>query len=134
MQVNIEQEWRRLLGSQAQRQVFKGLVPSKVGLKNVQCQKLGGAGNSQKIVFRNLEQALEDPSNDNITRLKNALLQWCRQFGEARMSQGNDVSMFEVIVTQRVQEAKAPAPELNRYEPFSTRKASIISRAVIGKK
>lgn len=135
MQVDLVKAWRALQKSQEQRQLLKGLVPSRVGLQNVSLERVSGAGNSQKVAFRNIDQALEDPSNQNITRLKDVLLHWCRRFGEARMEQGSDPKTFVVIVTKAVAEAvKAPAPELNRYEPFSTRKASIISRAVIGKK
>lgn len=136
MSLDLETEWRRLLKNNEQRLILKGLVPSQVGLNDVSLQRLGGAGNSQKIVFSNLDRALEEPSNQNVSALKQGLLAWCQRFGECRMSQGNDLGTFEIIVTQRVAETKIPAqsPINPTYEPLTTVKASIISRAVIGKK
>lgn len=133
MSLDLQSAWSQLLRND---QALAAAFPTIDGMSNVSMKIVGSAGRSQKVVFEHLDQALEEPDNNSISILKKSLLAWCQQFGEARMSQGNDITSFEVIVTQRVAEKKIPArkPINPTYEPFTKVKASIISRAVIGKK
>lgn len=133
MSLDLQTAWSRLLRND---QALANAFPTIDGMANVSMTVVGRAGHSQKVVFDHLDQAIEEPTNETISALKKSLLAWCQQFGECRMSQGNDISSFEIIITQRVAEKKTPARKpLNlTYEPFTNIKASIISRAVIGKK
>ncbi len=129
MSLDLQTAWRQLIRND---EALNKWFPTIDGMKDVTMNVTSQAGHSQQIVFSNLNA--QDP--EGVNALKKSLFRWCQQFGECRMSQGNDLSSFELIVTQRVAETKIPArkPINPTYEPFTKIKASIISRAVLRKK